>query len=71
MSANGGMTKEAARSAMKSVDETINGPKSQSSPIYGGGHRTMAPTGRSSAGNDKESGFMHAPNTTKGPRRND
>lgn len=68
MSANGGLSKEQVKSDIKSLDESVNSCSSQSSPIYGGGHRTMAPTGRSSAGNDKESGFMGAPNTLKGRR---
>lgn len=68
MSANGGLTKEQVVSETKKLNCSVNGEMSQSSPIYGGGHRTMAPTGRSSAGNDKESGFMGAPNSKKGSR---
>ncbi len=66
MSANGGLSKEAVKSDIKGINQSVNEEKNQSSPIYGGGHRTMAPTGRSSAGSDKESGFMGAPNSQKG-----
>lgn len=66
MSANGGSSKGEVMSIIKNIEESINHASSQSSPIYGGGHRTMAPTGRSSAGSDKESGFMGTPNSQKG-----
>jgi hypothetical protein len=67
VSANGGMTKEQVVSTTKSLDESTNTCANQSSPIYG--TRPMGSSGRSSAGNDKESGFMGAPNSIKGPRR--
>lgn len=67
MSANGGMTKEQVVSTTRKLDESVNTCYNQSSPIYG--NRPMGSQGRSSAGNDKESGFMGAPNSTKGPRR--
>lgn len=66
MSANGGNTVEQVKAEIRKIDESVNTCSNQSSPIYGGGHRTMAPMGRSSAGNDKESGFMGAPNSQKG-----
>lgn len=64
MSANGGLSEEKVRSEIGRLECSPNGPKSQSSPIYG--TRKMPSSGRSSAGNDKESGFQGAPNTQKG-----
>ena len=67
--ANTNLTCDQVRAEIKKISESVNNPHIQSSPVYGGGHRTMAPTGRSSAGNDKENGFMGAPNSKTGPRR--
>jgi hypothetical protein len=67
------MSPEQVCSQIKKVDETINkqgAGSGGSSPVYGTRKTASAAHNQTSnSGGEKESGFMIAPNQTKGPRR--
>lgn len=66
----GMMTPESVKSTIASLDESTNNCYGPSSPVYGTRKTAdAAHNSRSSAGSEKESGFMMAPNSKKGPRR--
>ena len=58
------------KSICASLEVSPNGCKSASSPVYGTRKTAESSNNKKSNGGDcKESGFMGAPNSIKGPRR--